>query len=368
MRKKTLPAGVEPAWSTWLHHKAAASGTPLAGNFELTARCNFRCKMCYVHRDTSPAGELSAQQWIELGRQSAQRGMVFLLLTGGEPLLRRDFREIYTGLKKLGLLLSINTNGYLLDGDMIDFLKKDPPLRINVSLYGGSNEDYEALCGIPAFDRVAEHIRMAKAAGLQVRLNSTITPYNAGAVESIHRFARENGLHVKGTSYMFPPVRVNGCQYGQAPHRFTAEAAAEHMLLWREQTVTPEQLSASCIPWNGDEEDITCGRGEPMHCRAGKTAFWITWDGRMLPCGMFPGEGFSLAELGFDGAWEGLRTACAAIRMPAACTDCRWRAVCPACAASCLTETGGFDRPPEYICRMTKYLDRITREKYPPKE
>ena len=364
MNKPNLPSGVEPAYSTYLHAKGARLGLPISGNFELTARCNFRCKMCYVHHEQDPAGELTAAQWIALGKQAADKGMIFLLLTGGEPLLRSDFREIYTGLKKLGLLISLNTNGFLLDEEMVEFLKKDPPLRINISLYGGNNGDYQSLCGVPAFERVTENIKRAKRAGLQLRLNCSVTPENAAAIPAIHAFARENDLRIKGTTYMFPPVRVNGCQYGDSPCRFTPEAAAEHMLRWREELLTPEQLAASCVKGGWDEDDCSDGQGDPMRCRAGRTAFWVTWDGRMLPCGMVPGEGYALADHGFDRAWELVRQDCAAIRMPAKCTTCTYRPVCALCAASCLTETGGFDRAPEYVCRMTEHLNTITRAKY----
>lgn len=363
-KKRGLPVEVEPRWSRYFQFKGESLGLPVAGNFELTSRCNFNCKMCYVHDNQNVHGELGAKEWLALGKEAADSGMVFLLLTGGEPFLREDFFEIYSGLKKLGLLISINTNGSLLDDSMIRQLAKDPPLRVNVSLYGASDESYRHLCGQPAFETVSKNICALREAGIQVRINSTITPYNAQDIAGIYGFAQEHNMHIKATTYMFPPVRVNGCQYGDAPHRFTAEEAAEKLLLCREQYLTEEQLANA---WVGDPcGDLECsdGQGDPMHCRAGKTAFWVTWDGRMLPCGMFPGEGYSVAEMGFKAAWEAIRRDCATLRMPAKCSSCGYRSVCPTCVASCLTECGNLEKPPEYICRMTKHLDRITREKY----
>ena len=103
--------------------RAAGKKVPISGAFELTPRCNFRCKMCYVRLDPeqmAPIGrERTAAQWLQLGRQAREAGLVFLLLTGGEPFLRPDFEEIYTGLTELGLSISINTNGSLLDGRMM---------------------------------------------------------------------------------------------------------------------------------------------------------------------------------------------------------------------------------------------------------
>ena len=168
--EKQTMVSTEPVWSTYIHAKGAALGMPVAGNFELTGRCNFGCKMCYVH-DSDGTDELSTDQWIEIGRQAVEKGMVFLLLTGGEPFLRKDFKEIYSALKKLGLLISINTNGSLIDQDMFDFLSENPPLRMNISLYGCSNETYARLCGKPVFAVESRKSIRLQEGGISVRMN-----------------------------------------------------------------------------------------------------------------------------------------------------------------------------------------------------
>ena len=140
----------EPYIATYLHQKGRRLGLPVAGNFELTARCNFRCPMCYVHMTQeqidATGRELTAEQWLSIARAARDKGMIFALLTGGEPLLRKDFFEIYDGMKQMGLLISINSNGSLLSGDVLERFLKDPPFRFNVSLYGGSNETYARMC------------------------------------------------------------------------------------------------------------------------------------------------------------------------------------------------------------------------------
>ena len=137
-------------YSQLLFARAGARGVPLSGTFELTPRCNFSCKMCYIHRaqnDAALAQERSAADWLRLAEDCSRAGTLLLLLTGGEPLLHPDFREIYSGCKRLGLMLSINTNASLLDEKMAEFLANDPPLRVNITLYGASPETYGALCG-----------------------------------------------------------------------------------------------------------------------------------------------------------------------------------------------------------------------------
>lgn len=354
----------EAAIASILHMKSGKRGIPLAGNFELTARCNFSCKMCYVHENHEPNKELTAGQWIELGRKAKDMGMLFLLLTGGEPFLRPDFPEIYRELRKMGLMVSINTNGSLLTDELLALFREYPPTRINVSLYGGSMKTYEQLCQNPAYEKVTNNIRKMKAAGLSVKMNCSLTPYNAGDLVPIIEFGKELQIPVQAAAYMYPPVRINGQKYGDAPARFTPEEAAECMVLYKEQYLTPEQLAEGITEIEEDSLDCTKEQGMPMNCRAGRSAFWVTWDGRMLPCGMFPTQGYSIMEMGFERAWEEVRRDTALIHMPAECTNCSKRTKCSVCAASCIAENGDAGVKPEYICQMTEAQERIIRRKY----
>lgn len=177
----------EPMLSRYLHSKGCKLGLPVSGNFELTPRCNFNCKMCYVHLSEEEqrrrGKELSADEWLAIAEKARDAGMVFLLLTGGEPLVRQDFRYLLAELKKMGLMVSVNSNASLINDDWLEFFKSEPPFRFNITLYGASNEAYERLCGRPAFDRVVENIRALKEIGIGVKLNVSLTQYNAADME-----------------------------------------------------------------------------------------------------------------------------------------------------------------------------------------
>lgn len=367
---------VEPLWSKYIHEKGNRLGLPVSGSFELTPRCNFNCKMCYVHQTpeqiaASGRKELNADQWLDIARQARDAGMVFLLLTGGEPLLFPEFPRLLHELKEMGLLVSINSNGSLLRDDVLEQIKRDPPLRFNITLYGGSDAAYERLCGRPMFRQVVDNIRALREAGIPVRLNASITPYNKDDIEAIYRIGRELGVYVKSTTYMFPPVRINGGHAGEAEHRFSAEDAAYYEILCREQTMTADELRTALA--NGglprDGEECTGGaEGEPVFCRAGRSSFWMNWDGCMVPCGMMNLPGISVPEQGFQTAWQAIRAQIAAIRLPKECTGCPLHTQCASCAASCAAETGAFDGKPEYLCTMTKSLIHQMWQKYGPKE
>ena len=357
----------EPYISTYLHSKGRKLGLPIGGNFELTARCNFDCPMCYVHlkqSDIDAQGrELTAQQWIDIARQARDRGLIFALLTGGEPFVRKDFFEIYHAMKEMGLMISINSNGSMLSGEIRQKLIEDPPFRINISLYGGSNETYRAMCGRNACDQVVENIAALKAAGIDVRLNVSITPYNRQDLAAICQKAEELGVHVKLSSYMYPSIRVNGGKYGYGDRLSPAEAAAA-AVEWDMRRFDPETFAQRAKAMAEfaltEERECAADLDEGVGCRAGSTSFWMTWDGRMLPCGMMPYPVAYPLEVGFDAAWDQIRAATAALRMPGKCGDCPKRGACPVCAAVCVTETGRFDGVPEYVCAMTEETIRLT--------
>lgn len=358
----------EPYLSQFFHSKGRALGLPISGNFELTARCNFNCPMCYVHLSNEQVqqrgGELSAKQWLEIAEAAKNRGMIFALLTGGEPLMRKDFFEIYDGMRKMGILISINSNGSLLKGEILERFLENPPFRFNISLYGGCNETYRNMCGLPVYDQVKENIRALRKAGIDVSLNLSITPYNRDDLEKIYADAVELDVNVKGSSYMYPSIRVNGGEYGMG-NRLSAKESAACSVDWDCLRFTPEQFEIRARNMSrmvfDEAEGCPAEADEGVRCRAGSTSFWMTWDGKMTPCGMMTEPVVYPLETGFDAAWDALRQKTGEIRTPKKCSGCGYRDICGVCAAVCYTETGRFDAVPEYVCRRAEEIVRQTQ-------
>jgi MoaA/NifB/PqqE/SkfB family radical SAM enzyme len=282
--------------------------------------------------------------------------------------VRKDFFEIYDAMREMGLMISINSNGSMLDGEIRRRLLENPPFRINISLYGGCRETYRNMCGQDAFGCVVENIRAIKGAGVDVSLNLSITPYNRQDLAKIHEIACDLDVNVKATAYMYPPIRVNGQQFG-CGNRLTPEEAAQCIVQWDRLRLDPEafvQRAEDMRKKTLDEAD-TCAMelSEGVSCRAGSTSFWMTWDGKMLPCGMMPDLEVRPLEIGFDAAWAQIRAQTQKIRMPAACVRCANRKICGVCAAVCVTETGGFESAPEYMCQKTQARVRLMDEACP---
>lgn len=349
----------EPQIVSRLHQKAGVKKIPLSGTFELSPLCNMSCKMCYIKMTAEEQKAKdwlrSKEDWLQLAREAMQEGMLFLLLTGGEPFFWPDFRELYENLHEMGLCISINSNGTLIDETVVNWLKKYPPVRINITLYGASDETYERMCGKKdGFSKVKKAITLLQEAGITVKLNCSLTPYNEKDLAKMVAFADQRGLILEVATYMFPPVRKDENMTGYNK-RFTPEDTAKntiragilqngedtfHQFLLNNQFPVLERRECSDI------------EGDVMRCRAGRSTFWVSWDFKLLACGMMttPQEDLQLGK--FKDTWMRLTESVEAIRLSAECQECPVKERCQTCAAMALAETGAFDGKPEYRCKM----------------
>jgi MoaA/NifB/PqqE/SkfB family radical SAM enzyme len=129
-------------FSMRLHGKGVRR--PMVGQFELTHRCNLRCRHCYIVRDTTKA-ELTYEEICRIIDEFHKEGCLWLCLTGGEPLLREDFLDIYSYAYKKGFIITIFTNAALLNEKMAKYLSRFPPFCIEVTLNGVTRKTYELL-------------------------------------------------------------------------------------------------------------------------------------------------------------------------------------------------------------------------------
>ena len=172
------------------------------------------------------------------------------------------------------------------------------------------------------------------------------------------QFAKDENLIIQVASYMFPPLRRDPNKIGQND-RFTPEEAAYYTAL-TELYLNGEEAFLERpddqLPPLEMELDENCGEvGDKLRCRAGKCSFWITWQGNMLACGMFPGDGEgNVFDEDFLSVWKRTVLATDQIRLPAKCAGCNLQESCKACAAMVVTETGCFDQVPQYRCTMAQ--------------
>ncbi len=347
---------------------AAKKKVPLYGVLELLPLCNLNCDMCYVRMSREEmewVGRLcTIEEWIRIAEAMMKAGTLFVLLTGGEPLLYPHFRELYQKLRKLGMIVTINTNGTLIDEEWADFFAENKPRRINITLYGAGNETYERLCHYPGgFDKAVNGIRLLRERNIDVKVNGSLAKANADDRMKIIETGESLGAPVRIDTYMYPSVRERGHAYNDQARLDPETAAKARVEILRREM--GEEVFAEYRRLRLDEAHNTPeGEAVPgrMSCRAGQSSFVVNWQGEMRSCVVLDKPSISLRDVEFDKAWEHTVKETASIRTAVRCNSCRLRKVCNTCAAAAIAETGRADGVPEYLCRYTEATVRYLKE------
>lgn len=355
----------------YLHRKADRLETPFSATFELTPICNMSCNMCYVRRTSEEIKSTgrrlrTVEEWLSLAEQMKEQGTLLLLLTGGEPFTYPGFRELYTALRKMGFVISINTNATLIDKETVEWIAENPPHKMNITLYGASDDTYERLCHNPTgYSKAKMAIEMLQDRGINLKLNCSVTPDNVKDLERIIEYSDTRKLILEATAYMFPPLRRDADSVGKNK-RFTPKECArtEAKIRYLQHGWTDLKNYCDAVEKNRPLKDnafLEC-EGDGVRCRAGKSSCWITWDGRLLMCAMMDAPyGDPFAD-GFQPAWEQLKRKAKEIRLPKECAVCKGKDICHICAAMVYTETGTYDKKPQYRCDLLEAIPGACRE------
>ena len=339
-----------------LVQKAALKGIPITAGFELLPECNFNCQFCYArlsHQERSQQGELlSVEQWLNIASQAKQAGTLFILLTGGEPLLYKDFKELYQGLKQLGFYISLNTNASLITDDIARFLAKDPPYKINVTLYGASQQSYQKVCQSKnGYTLAMNGLHLLLKYHLPVIIHGSFNQDNMEDIDALYHFARKNNIPIETTSYLFPPIknkkdyqRLNAFDTGQCLARIkNHELSTQDFLQLKKHLENIKKM-----PQGVDEVSSISS------CLAGKGAYWITWRGEMQCCGMLPiWKEYPLID-GFNNAWSAIKKHINETMIPLKCHNCNKKEICISCLASLYREQL-YDTT-DYLCQVCDSL------------
>ena len=338
-----------------LTRHAVKNRVPFMGTFELTPRCNLQCKMCYIRQNTNDeialSKELPAKEWIRIGEEARDAGMLHLLLTGGEVLVRQDFREIYEALSMMGFFIQIATNATLVTLEIAKWLGGNPPAKVDVTLYGASPEMYGKICGYEGgYRKAVEGIDLLLREGISVNLRTTAIRENAGDFDALAGFADEKGLEFAVVDYIQP--RREGSGTDPVGERLSPSESVEYMCHVKDHfdkkygkpkiVFDPEKQNATDV--YEIEEDTAFG------CASGKCSFWLAWDGRMLPCGDCVSPYAAISDGSFVHCWKQLQKKVLAVPKCKECMECQLRDYCKACPARLKNETGYFDKPAQYLC------------------
>lgn len=347
--------------------KATLANIPIGGTFELLPLCNMNCDMCFIRLNKEEMNSIgsikSADEWLEIAREMKKAGTLFVLLTGGEPFLYPEFIKLYKGLKELGMIITINTNGTLVTEEIAEVLGEDKPRRVNITLYGASNETYNKLCHNPrGYDQTIKAIELLLEHHVDIKLNGSIVPENQHEVQRLQDIADKYNLYMKMDTYMYPTSRERLKPFNQKS-RLTPKEAAHKNIEIKQREYSKEEFSQykdymlkACYA-TGKKEDCS------LSCRVGRSAYWITWYGDMTPCIFMKKPSINVFKEGFDKSWKYIVKESKKLHMPSKCLSCTKREICPVCGASAYCENDTYDKEPQYLCEYTDELLKELRRK-----
>ncbi len=373
---------------------APQAGKPRLIFWEVTKGCNLRCIHCRATAtELSSPTDLPTSKAIHIITQIAAYASPILVLSGGEPLYRRDVFDLAHFASEKGLRVALATNGTMVTKDVAKKIVASGVKRVSISLDGADALTHDTFRGIPgAFDAAVYGLRNLRELGMSVQINMTIARHNARQLPAVLDLARNLGADALHT-FLLVPV---GCGVAIASEQMVPPAEYEQMLNWFYDRSLEGgiELKATCAPHyfrvarqrraaerrkaagNGDA-DIGAtemmmpgatgvaihphaaknaehaGMGGPpdgMHamtkgCLAGTGVCFISHEGEVYPCGYLPAIAGDLRRQSFADIWEHSQVF-AQLRdtenLKGKCGCCEFRNICTGCRARAYAATGDY--------------------------
>jgi MoaA/NifB/PqqE/SkfB family radical SAM enzyme len=318
---------------------------------ELTERCNLRCVHCYVNQ---PAGddvihrrERPLTEWQEALDQVAGVGTLWLLVTGGEPLLRPDFCDWYLYAKRKGLHIVLFTNGTLLTTELADFFAEYPPWETEITLYGATAETYERITGVSgSYARCRQGIDLLLERGLALNLKTVALTLNVHELPAMQRLADELGVR-----FRYDPMiqsRLDGDRRPLACRLSPEEIVA----LERQDTRRMQQWREFCR-----QSVIPADRKSLFKCGAGLHSFHLDPYGGLYPCLMTRWLRYDLRRGSVRAAVRDFLPAVRGLTISHGhpCGECDQLILCQNCPAWACREAGDPEAPEPFRCRLAHF-------------
>jgi len=340
-------------------------------DLEVTARCNNNCRHCYVNlpADDRQARkkELSFGQIRKIVDQAVSLGALWCLITGGEPLLRKDFFDIYIYLKRKGLLISVFTNATLVTDRHVELFKRYPPRDIEVTVYGVTRGTYEKVTAKPgSFRAFMNGLSLMRGAGLNVRYKAMALRSNVHELPQISAFCKERTKDY----FRFDPL---------LHLRFDRDQKRNRMI--RQERLSPQQIVA--IERHDKDRRLAMEKGcdklimpelehvqcdHLFHCGTGKGSFYVSYDGFLKLCSSLSHPS-CMYDLKKHSLKQGLEEFFPRVRDMRSdrkeylekCRKCAIFNLCLWCPAHSYLENGHLDKPVEYFCKVAHARARSLR-------
>jgi radical SAM protein with 4Fe4S-binding SPASM domain len=353
----SLPLPEYPLW-----RKIAGKRALLSLELEITARCNQNCRHCYINLPANdPAArskELAFEQLKDVIDEAVSLGTLWCLMTGGEPLLREDFIDIYLYLKKKGVLVSVFTNATLLKPAHADLFKQYPPRELEVSVYGVTQNTYERVTRTPgSYGAFRRGLDLLAANGIKTRLKAMALRSNLHEMADIARFCRKRTKDY----FRFDPLLHMRLDQNQDRNREIRSERLSPREIVHLEASDPERfqtLKKACF------ESLRPAAGQPADdrlfgCGIGNGSMTLGYDGRLRLCASLcaPNCIYDLKSGNLTEAWSDFAVKVPKLRTQAKeilnnCRSCALINLCQWCPALAHLETGTMEKAVDYFCRV----------------
>lgn len=328
--------------------RARRARAPIGCLLELTPTCNLRCHFCYVALDPYKGPYLTTEQVFAILDKLETAGVMYLTLTGGEVLTRRDFAEIYRYAVRKGFLVKVFTNATMMSPRIAALFREIPPFSVEVSIYGADAEHYEAVTGIPgSFGRFERGVDLLRGAGVRLLLKHTASSLTEDHIPAVRAWCEARNLPHK-----FSTTIENRHDGGQQPslYRITPRAVRglnDELHLARTGQERTMPLPECNMGGEGDSDQL-------YQCGAGRVSVFVDALGKASHCVLDREPSFSLVEREWDEVWSEIgEWVTQPLPKEAPCSGCSLRGGCMNCPARARMATGSPYLKDTYYCDVT---------------
>lgn len=329
-------------------------------SMELTERCNNNCVHCYINLpvddEETKKKEITFAEIKGIVDEAARMGCLSWHLTGGEPLLREDFPDVYLYLKRKGIRVTLFTNAALINSEIASLFRKYPPQNLGVSIYGLSQRTYEAVTRCPgSFDAFKKGINLLKENHISFALKTTALPQNFDEIKEMRDFAQSlTGQPLGLVLQLNLGSRFNHASKRDHIKRLRLSPDKVMEVLEQDEERYRKDIERFCQKFLGGAHD-----DHVFSCGAGIGSCHIDAYNNFQLCMLLrhPDCVYSLRQGSFKEAWEKFIPKVRTIRAnnkkyQEKCQQCFLKSFCEQCPAWSWMEHGVLDEPVEYLCKI----------------
>lgn len=327
---------------------------PLSGQLELTYRCNLNCVHCYCKGSEDKKKELTTFQWKKIINEIYKEGCLFLCFTGGEPLIREDFWEIYAYAKQKGFIITIFTNSLFFNEKIIRYLEKSPPFALEITLNGITKNTYEAITQVKgSFERAMGVIKKIAKMKLPLIIKSNCLKQNKNEISKIKEFTdRLLGKRKNKWKFKYDPMIYARLNQDTAPCKYRLSSQELLAVKRSEPEIWRQYEKGLCFK----APKLKRGRDFLYQCTSWYEQFFINPYGRLKFCEFSDKFSVDLKQKSFK---EGFYNTFPQVlrekfKTDSKCKFCDLRPFCNHCPAKAYLEIGNEEAPVEYFCNLAK--------------